>query len=338
MIKGNTTLKEYDFSKKTEAGLLICAGGFEDRTIAFVKRLRKTRCHIENALVLQYESQREDNDPNFRIIKKRLKEITQERAIAVSVNANSPLQSYGRIKEKIWEITSTLQDRRVLIDISGMRQLWSLGTIHASVNCGLRTAVIYTEARWYFPLKGDAKILLPAWKNRKYEIAVKYLQSEALKAVHILPEFSGNFRPGKPTCLMLFTGYEPNRIQGLVDDYAPGALVVFYGKSPHPEFKWRLELSKKLHAELFSAWYHRGVETSTFYIEDIIQKLEEEFQVIREHYDVAITPHCAKMQGIASYLFWRRHPEVQLLFTSPVRFNPIRFSRGARGTFITQIN
>lgn len=330
-------LKEFDFHAPAMGGLLITAGGFEDRSATFVSRLAKSRCHFDAALALHYLSQKDDNEPNFERINSRLRSLLGKAPDTVSVDANSPIQSFLKIRSKIEDIAEHSTDRIAYIDISGMTHLWTLGALHACLSSGYYVHVIYSEAQLYFPLKSAKEKLVRFWREHEYERAGKYLQSAAVKAVHIMPEFGGNFRPGRPTCLIVFVGYEPNRTVGLVDGYAPGALVVFYGRSPHQELQWRTELSRELHEELFSQWHVREAEISTLVIDDILAKLEDEFQVIREQYDVAIAVHCSKMQGIASYLFWRRHPEVQLLFTSPVRFNPDRYSRGAGRTFEFEI-
>lgn len=326
-------VKEYDFSADTKAGLLVCAGGFEDRAVAFVKRLKKTRCSIEHSLLIQYKSQKQDNEPNYLTLHERLPKLLGKLSKRVSVHSNTPIASCGKIRERIAKISERIEHKTALVDISGMTHLWALATIHACIACNFRVTVIYTEARSYFPLKRDENKLLRAWKKQNYEICGEYLQSLALLHIHILPQFSGNFRPGKQTCLMVFAGYEPNRIQGLVDDYAPGRLIVLYGKSPRPELGWRTHLSRELHKELFSRWYIRETDISTLEVRDTLTKLEDEFAVVQGEYDVAIAPQCSKMQAVASYLFWRKHPEVQLVFTTPVRFNPRRYSKRARRTY-----
>jgi len=338
VAKTTGRLKQFDFLAETRAGAIVCTGGFEDRSVAFVAKLRKARCSVEKSMLLQYEGQIEENEPNNRFLKRRLKTIIGKEPQLVSINADKPIGSLGRITRKIEDLLSRLSDRTVFVDVSGMTHLLAIGTIHACVSSGLRTFVVYTEAKSYFPQKRDQQKLIRAWKDEKYDIAVQYLQSAGLKAVQIIPAFAGNFRPGRQTCLMVFVGFEPNRIETLVDDYAPGVLIVFYGRSPHKEFRWRTRLSRELHNELFSQWYVRQTEISTLEVEDILRKLEREFQVVKEQFDVAIAPQCSKLQALASYLFWRRHPEVQLIFTSPVSFNPKRYSRGARRTFVYEIS
>jgi hypothetical protein len=85
---------------------------------------------------------------------------------------------------------------------------------------------------------------------------------------------------------------------------------------------------------MFAAWPHREALCSTLSPLKALETLEGIFRVVSAEYDVAVAPHCSKMQGIAAYLFWRRHPEVQLLFTSPARFNPKQYSRGERDVYI----
>lgn len=330
-------IKEYDFSLKAHYGLFVCAGGFEDRSKAFVSRIRASRFKIQDSLIIQYLSQQQDNEPNFKSLFDKLTKITGKKPETVLVHANTPIQSFEQIKAKVQRLVGKVRNNTAVIDISGMTHLWAIATIHACLSCGLHTYVTFTEARWYYPLKSDYHKLVKAWRTQDYEITSEYLQSKALKSIHIAPEFGGNFRPGRQTCLIILVGYEPNRVQGLVDQYAPGRLIVLYGKSPHKELHWRTNLSNELHKNLFSNWYLRETEISTLQVDKILVKLEKEFQIIKEQFDVAIAPQCSKMQALASYLFWRRHPEVQLIFTTPVSFNPKRYSRGARRTFVYEI-
>jgi hypothetical protein len=141
--------------------------------------------------------------------------------------------------------------------------------------------------------------------------------------------------------LMLPINLSPDEIrwfQGLQKKYRPLAMD-WWGKDKLCELltghrdNWRTKLSKDLHRNLFRGWLLRETETSTLNVHGVLDTLEKEFQAVGFRYDVAITPHCSKMQAIALYLFWRRHPEVQIVFTTPVRFNAKHYSRGSGQTF-----
>jgi hypothetical protein len=331
-------METYSFLDHRETGL--AAGGFEDRAITFLKRTARARFSAERGVLLRYESQRLDNEPNFLANRDGMASLVstgREGVEVVPVSSDTPIHSCGSIRASIEQVAGTLSNRAAIVDISGMTHLWALSAIHDCVSYGLRTEVVYTEAKSYRPLRSEWRTMQRALRSGDDEVVFQALQSASLKAVHILPEFGGNFRPGRQTCLIIFAGYEPNRLQGLVDDYSPGRLIVLFGRSPNVSLAWRTELARDLHHELFRTWNKREAEVSTLDIASILHTLEEEFAVIGEQFDVAVAPHCSKMQGVAAYLFWRRHPEVQLVFTSPVMFHRDHYSHGSGATYIYTI-
>ncbi len=327
----------FEFGNQPIGGLLVCAGGFEERSLTFLKRLRRPQAAFDDCVVLRYESQQGDNEANYHHLRAQLSRLGMSNPHVVPITSDNAVLSATQIRECIRAVTSALQRRCAYVDVSAMTHLWATVAIHASLSCALATNVIYTEAERYSPSENEMPDVVSAWAERRYEDAARFLQSKGLKEAHILPEFGGNFRPGRAACLVVFVGYEPNRIEGLVDAYAPGALIVLYGVSPHGRLKWRTDLSKDLHRDLFLRWKTREAEVSTLLVDEVRTRLEEEFDVIRAQYDVAITPQCSKMQALAAYLFWRDHPEVQLLFTSPVHFSPERYSHGAGETWVYAI-
>lgn len=327
-------LRELDRDLPVSAGLFVGAGGFETRASAFARQLPSGSV-FSKMLLFHYKHQRVDNERGFERVRGALRTRLGSTPSELELDSEEPIASSRRIGRAINHLA--IPERTAVIDISGMTHLWALSTLHACLSRGMRTTVVYTESQSYYPRKQERQKVVNAWQKRDYAEAAKYLQSAGLGSVQILPEFGGNFRPGKRSCLIIFVGFEPNRIEGLVDAYAPGALVVFYGVSPHAEFSWRTPLSRELHAELFQRWYVKEAEVSTLTLPDICRSLEAEFQAVRDHYDVAIAPQCSKMQAVASYLFWRHHPETQLVFTSPVRFNPARYSWGAGRMFACEI-
>jgi len=180
-------------------------------------------------------------------------------------------------------------------------------------------------------------MLVKAWDTEDYGTAAKYLQSEALRTINIMPEFAGALVHTKPSCLMIFAGYEPNRTEGLIQNYGADRIVAFYGQSPHRRLEWRTELSRKLHRRVFAKLHVREIEVSTLNVGEILAELETEFSILKDYFDIAVAPLCAKMHAIASYLFWRRHPEVQLVFTSPLLFNPKHYSLKAGRIYFYQL-
>jgi len=330
----DTKIREYPFANKSSASLLICCGGFESRSRAFARKLRKNNCAFQEVLLLRYLPAQEENEKSYDWLKARLTSLSGKVPRTVNFETGKPQQGFLQIKNAVEKVSEDIGVKTAVVDITGMSHLVAICAVHSCLILGFRTKIAYTEAKEYFPLKRVSRKLIRAWREHDYPAANEFLQSAALKSVDILPEFQGNFRPGRPVCLMIFAGYEPNRMEGLVNIYAPGALIVLYGKSPYRRLLWRTRLSRELHQELFGGWLYRPVDISTLDIDKILRTLEREVGIIKDRYDVAITPHCSKMQAIATYIFWRRHPEVQIVFTSPVRFHPKRYSRGSGKTFL----
>lgn len=329
---------EFNFLEKKTLGLLIVAGGFEDRSRTFISKLNQKFHKVENVIIFKYTTQKEDNLPNYKYLYNKVKELHCATLQTIEIDGDRPIGCLKVIQQQILLLNKKVKSKTVFIDISGMPHLIALGTIHHCYQQSLKTYVVYTEAKNYFPLKKDWKKLVKAWHSGNYDVTQRYLLSAALKNIHILPEFGGIFRPSHLTCLIIFAGFEPNRVEGLVDDYAPGRLVVFYGKSPHKFFDWRTKLSKELHKDLFSRWFVREKEISTLKVNTIISALADEYKVLSSEFDISIAPQNSKMQAVAAYLFWLKHPDVQLLFTTPVKFNPSRYSKGSGKTYVLKMN
>jgi hypothetical protein len=327
-----TPLAQYDFHNPIKGGVLISAGGFEERATTFLRHLRSDS-ELQMSILLRYRSQQRDNDANFKFAKRRLTSLLGRIPDVVDVHGARPHEAYDAINATVRKLAPKLNHRSAIVDISGMTQFLAVCTVHSCFLAGLSVRLVYTEAQSYFPVARESRAVLRAWKSQDFKRAALYLQSEALRSIHILPEFAGTFGRLGQSCLILFAGYEPNRVEGLVQFYAPDRLIVCYGRSPHERLRWRTNLSKELHKNLFADQHLREIEVSTLNLEEIMALLESEFNLLHEHYDMAIAPQCAKMQAIASYLFWRSHPEIQLVFTSPVRFNPKHYSSRAGHTF-----
>lgn len=327
------SVPEFEFASNVSYGLFIAAGGFEKRDLSFVRRVNTRKFNIEQAILLRYVTQREDNEQNFNRLMTYVKKFTNNIEI-VDVDVHMPDRTLLKIAEKVHLASTYLNNRSAVIDISGMAHVLICCCLRAVDTNFFQTSLVYTEADDYYPRESEWNVVINAMKNRDFKIMAKYLQTAGLKDIQIPTDFKGNTRPGSKTCLFVMAGYEPNRVQGLVDEYAPNAIVVFYGKSPHEKLGGRQGLSIALHKHVFDGWrYREEYDLSTLEIGKILKVLETEYQILRSEFDVAITSQCSKMQTVASYLFWKKHPEIQLVFTTAVRIDPKRYSKGEGKTF-----
>jgi hypothetical protein len=325
---------KFDFDANVQAGILVVAGGFEDRSLAFLEQVKKSNIKIEETVVLRYISQSDVNEKNYKSARRIASELTSQHVVDVEVHVDQSIESVRKIDAAIEAATSRIKDPSILIDVSGMTSLWAIGTLHAAITRDLFTSVIYSEADIYYPLKEQATKLVKQVQELDFAGAEEFLQSGSLKSIHVLPQFGGNLHPEREICLFILPGFEPNRAIGMVEGYAPSALVAFYGVSPRRDLAWRTGFSRQLHERFFAKWRLIERETSTLNVPRVLHDLEEVFRTVSTEYDVAIAPQCSKMQAVACYLMWRRHPEIQLVFSTPTRFHADRFSRGTGMTYV----
>lgn len=327
------TITEFDFASKMSYSIFIAAGGFEERALTFIRRVNVDKFSIEQAVLLRYVTQREDNEPNFSRLVAQVEKFTDNIEI-IDVDVRKPDKFLRKLVEKVHFASTSLIGRSAVIDISGMADVLICCCLRAADINLLQTSVVYTEASDYYPREPEWNDVIDVVKNRDFTGMAKYLQTAGLEDIQIPTDFKGNNRPGYKACLFVMVGYEPNRVQGLVDDYAPNAIVVFYGKSPHEKLHGRQYLSIELHKHIFDVWrYRQRKDISTLEVENIRGILENEYQTLRSEYDVGIASQCSKMQTVASYLFWKQHPEIQLIFTTPVKWESKRYSKGEGRTF-----
>lgn len=327
----NYEVENLDYSKNYNCDLLILAAGFEERGIKFIKEFKFLNC-LKEIIVLKYSTHELDNKKNLDIISSISEQLLGKPHMICEISTSDVKQNSKNLEFDIKSINSEIKD--ILIDISSMTHFLIFQTINSvqSLLPASSIRIVYTEANEYFP--GPEEEIKFLDQIRKGSIAEDIL-SHSLRDVFILKEFVGNFKTNLPICLLMLIGYEVYRTEGIIEQYAPSRIVFFYGKSPVDKFSKRAEFSKNLHnlkgiTQLVPA---REEEISTLYIEEMLNKLDYFYDLYAHNYNICIAPQCSKMQAIASYLFCKKHKDVQAVFTQPVSFNVKNYSKGSRITY-----
>ena len=331
---------ELKFIKERKNTFYICAAGFEDRALAVIKNLKdEGEKFFKYSLILEYSIHKEDNKPNLKKLQDDLPKISH----CLLKNAIIDIDNIYQIKNNIVESSKKIPPNEietVFIDISGMANSLILLIIqHAKkVFFDKEIVILYAEAEIYYPTKEKRDEIIKLVKSNAEEDILKLgeeLGASGTREVIIMPDFKGYFNGTKPICLIFFIGYEPSRASGLLDTYRPNMIVACYGVSPHEKFKWRTELSKKLHTQILKEFEHVEKYISIFDVSEIVTELDNIYKgtdnkgrPLYEYYNIAITPQCSKLQTVATYLFSLIHPDIQIVFCFPGKFNPKRYSEG----------
>lgn len=334
---------ELETLKNRKSSLYICAGGFEQRVRGVIDCLQKSTEKIfRYSFILEYTTHKTENKDNLSFMEKSLKKYSIEHLKNVIIDIHDLLITKNNITERLKEIQQSKLDT-VYIDISGMTNFLIFIILRiVSLAFEQKTIIIlYSEAQEYSP-KEDEKDEILSLAGKKDDKSImklaENLRASGASETLIPAEFRGSFREDFPIALIFLAGFEPSRAVGLLEEYRPTIVIPLYGISPHKHFKWRTDLSVKLHKkfEVFKQITRpvRSRKVSTFDIAEIFNELESiylsevEGQVLYENYNVAITPQNSKLQAVATYQFCIAHPDVQVVFCLPGWYNPKRYSEG----------
>lgn len=344
-------MREFDRSylKDNRNSLYVCAAGFEDRSRAIVEKLNlRKRKFFEFSLLFEYSVHVKENKPNADFLKSNLPRISQKYVGSATLDIDNIHRTKNKIVQAYRKIPTSEIDT-VFLDISGMANFLILLTLHQAQKAffGKKITILYAEADLYYPAqskKGEILRLIGSDREKDIQKLSDELGATGAREVLILPEFKGHFVDNKPICLIFFVGYEPSRTAGLLDVYRPNVIITYFGISPHNKFQWRTRFSEKLHEPIFREFEHINKTISTFHIKEVVDELstiyksiDDKGRLLYEYYNVAITPQCSKLQAVATYLFSQMHPDVQIVFCLPGKFNPERYSKGTGKLWVCEL-
>lgn len=332
MISTNTQPIADCIQLQEEANVLILAAGFEDRSIGYIYKIGVKKYKYCILLHFEYGIDRNKNDYD-RFQDTLIASNPSLKIHELTIKKGKPHDYYCHIYKKISSLPAI--KGKIHIDISGMPTYAICGTLLAarSIAPTQGQVVIYTAATNYFPTKDEYK-KLKSEQVDGVEFLPKSMALEMSEAL-ILDQFSGHRSQDGHCCLAIFTGYDVFRTSGLIESFNPSKLILLFGKPGEKDLEWRLDLSKQLHNR-FESVRKTAIETvSTLDPQQSLDALEEYYNYLYEDYDLTISSVCSKMQTVASFLFWERYKEVQLVFPLPIGYQLDRSPTGIGETYIT---
>jgi|SRR5580698_4454957 hypothetical protein len=301
---------------------LIVAAGFEKRALKVIESMASV---LPRRLVLVRYSQRfRENEETFG----KMAALASDSAGGVDcaeleLDPRFPDAYLGRLRKtlarwrpdaqgEIWVDISAFTMQGICATLAGVREM--LGST------AVRT--LYTEAETYLPSREDVEN--KGARNRAMSLEM---------SGNLIPKQFSGVSSAVSTCLLVFAGYEKHRSIGVVDELNPAKLVLIFGRPPRADLQWRLEWSRKLHEPIRGIRPTASEVVSTLDPRESLRLLSEYYGFLFNDHNIAIAPICSKMQCVATYLFWERYRDVQLVFPLPVTYLPRRFSIGCGATF-----
>lgn len=310
--------------------ILITAGGFEDRVCGALCKSELLNIQYKKIVILDYDND-ELNEPSKSIITDKANEICR----------NVTSHKLSNLDRLTW-VLGYQENDRVLVDITGMTHALTFQVMAVLDKHNIRFDIVYTEAEIYYPEKSFYDELM--MDTEKYEVGFsRYLEKERNEFVYSSncdivqpPEFFGSPEPGLPTFLIAFFTFRRSRLQILLQEFEVEKKIFILSEPVRVDLKWRKEFMKVANYDIIEKNEKSIFTLGTLHPFLIYQMLEENLYKSRDYirYNLLLSPIGSKMQTIGSYLFWRKHPEISVVFTQPTFYIKDAYTRGYKDTFV----
>lgn len=334
-IKKNPSIHCYD-SKESSCELLILAAGFEDRAFEFISKTKFSS--KANCILVRFDFDIKGNkDIQLKFEQQIDSKFSKDRVFRIEINQSAPQLFEKQLKDVLPKISPFSGE--TWIDISGLPTHAICSTLRLSRNYFPKReqVIVYTSAKNYFPTYDEYQKLKSSLSNGVVEFLPPTMALE-MSEVLMLEGFSGHRSKEGVSCLAVFAGYDVDRSSGVIESINPSTLLLLYGAPGGNDIEWRLDLSKNLHRRFESTRKAASEVVSTLNPQESIDILEEYYECLFEDYDFTISPVCSKMQTVATYLFWEKYKEVQLVFPMPIGYSIDRSPQGVGETYLTYLH
>ena len=331
----NNRMRNSNFTNTINVGLysgkkiiLILAMGFEDRNIAIIEKIKTASLSIKKIILLDYKNKNANEPMRSDIIKKS--NIISKSIEIIETNELSKIENHLKDNDK------------VIIDISGMTRIIIFQVLNILDRMGIFYDIVYTEAETYFPLKSFYDSLTADGVNKETAFS-RYLESEKAEFAYsydcdiISPdELSGKPEPGKPAMIISFFTFKRSRLQAILQLLEVEKKIFILSEPVRPELKWRRHFMEIANLDLIQKNEPDIKILNTLNPFDVMHYLEEKTYKNKDYsrYNLILAPLGSKMQTIGSYFYWRKHPEITVLFSQPRSYFKDAYSKSYKETFI----
>jgi hypothetical protein len=308
--------------------ILIVTAGFEDRDIAVVKKFKTSSIKINKIIILDYENC-QDNEPMRSNIINTSKSISESFKL-LPIN-------------QLFTLTKDLPSKhKIAVDITGMSRLLIFQILNLLDKIGRYYDILYTEAEVYYPLKlfYDELVAGDVSKEKAFS---RYLDLERTEIVYsydcdiVQPnEFEGCPEPGKPALLLAFFAFKRSRLQIILQYLELEKKVFILSEPVRSELKWRKDLMEIVNFDLVKKNKPFVVIQDTLDPIQIMHFIEGKTYANKDYarYNLILAPLGSKMQTVGSYFYWRKHPDVSVIFSQPQSYFRDKYSESSKDTFI----
>jgi hypothetical protein len=312
--------------------IVVCACGFEDRTLALGSSLSPDSSR--EAIVLVYRNWHDRN---------RVSEVVNQfERLHVEVEQ----LDYDRfIPDQFGDIFYAALRRRtgssVLLDVSTMSKMAILLSLEVCRELNVYTRLFYCEANEYGPtreqyLKAKANPGFPRPSIQVYSGVAGLARASRLSSVAM---------QGEPSAAIAFMSMNEMLTQALLSAVYPSRLFLINGHPP--VHQWRERATAWIHEQLIREWpdqdnpMKQGPDgewlpertTSTLDYRETTEMIRELYWKLALNYRIILAPTGAKMQTVGAFIARAMHPDMHVEYPTPKGFLDF-YSRGIGSKWI----
>jgi hypothetical protein len=286
-------------------GLLSCLS-FEERSITVATEL--AACGLKRWFCLANE----DIEADVSDIRQRAVKIAADAGIQIeflTVSKRAPLLLADAMVQ-INRLISEGQDLCWIADVTTMTHEMALVTVAAAedlVRAWQDISFVYNVAGRYF---GDDKPE-ERWISR------------GILEVRSVVGYPGSWSPGEPTVMVALPGFDPERVQRIIEDIEPERLLVGIALPAPERHTWSADRNREIAVELLGT---RDGTTFEYPALDPIGAADAIINIVGSiNCNVLLAPFNSKISTVALGLLARARPEWQVCYAPALVYN-IRYA------------
>jgi hypothetical protein len=299
--------------------LFICCASFEERCLSSALRMGMNyRTNYSVIFVIEESLYKKQVDSNLYNLQSMLGTKSSKGIFVVSCQRESPLEGIAQFKS-IWGQCKPrdLEEPFITIDISGFTKIYLLQLLNyliIELNLGLPRMLHTVQS--YLPTK----------------------LTKGVAQITTIPNFFGSISLDKPTVLVLFLGFEPERSLAVWKHFNPSKTIALITSPPRHGNLNYLRYAEKNNSHLLSqpSVEVRNAPPDNPYT--VRKELEAIYSEIKGTFNMVIGPFGTKPQAVGIFLFCLEHPKVQVVYSLPVKYTRSYLWRKPGPTLLLPLN
>ena len=294
--------------------LLICADGFEDRSLSFVQLIGSKL--FSKVFVLTYQPTRKSRLPELMMACEKCSHLPPD---VIKYDRFHPAVFEGEFPNKINCVLGGIEE--VVVDVSVMSKLMILIILNTLRTYSGKVRIIYSEPVDYAPTKNEY--------DQHYEALrlAAGLPSYGVHDVVRTPMLTSVVMQRSPAIIVAFTSFNEQLIRALLSNFNPAHLFLINGVPP--TLLWREEATQKMHANVLSDYRvdnpfdtngRLELRSSTLFYGETFSVLSDIYRKYCVTNRIVLAPTGSKMQALGCALLKLCCPDVHIEYPTPESF------------------